>query len=120
MYRITKYRGENMKINKELLKGSTTVLILSLLNRKDMYGYEMIKEIELKSNNVFSFKEGTLYPILHGLESESYIEAYWDSTQGARKRKYYKITASGKKILAEKETEWELFSATVNNVLGEV
>lgn len=108
-----------MKINKELLKGSTTVLILSLLNRKNMYGYEMIKEIELKSKNVFSFKEGTLYPILHSLENENYIESYWDSSQGARKRKYYKITDSGKKILSEKEQEWKLFSSTVNNVLWE-
>lgn len=108
-----------MKINKELIKGSTTVLILSLLNRKNMYGYEMIKEIELKSKNVFSFKEGTLYPILHSLENENYIESYWDSNTGARKRKYYKITESGKKILLEKEQEWKLFSSTVNNVLSE-
>lgn len=108
-----------MKINKELLKGSTTILILSLLNRKNMYGYEMIKEIELKSKNVFLFKEGTLYPILHTLENENYIESYWDSSQGARKRKYYAITESGRKILLEKEKEWKLFSSTVNNLLWE-
>ncbi len=108
-----------MKINKELLKGSTTILILSLLNKKDMYGYEMIKEIEIRSKNVFSFKEGTLYPILHTLENEDFIESYWDSTQGARKRKYYKITNSGKKLLSEKEREWKLFSSTVNNLLWE-
>ena len=108
-----------MKINKELLKGSTTILILSLLNKKDMYGYEIIKEIEIKSRNVFSFKEGTLYPILHTLENENYIESYWDSSQGSRKRKYYKITAIGKKLLSEKEKEWKLFSSTVNSVLWE-
>lgn len=108
-----------MKINKELLKGSTTVLILSLLNRKDMYGYEMIKEMETRSKNIFSFKEGTLYPILHSLENESYIESYWDSSNGNRKRKYYKITSAGKKVLLEKEKEWKLFSSTVNNVLWE-
>ena len=119
MYRTTMYGGEFMKINKELLKGSTTVLILSLLNRKDMYGYEMIKEIELRSKGIFSFKEGTLYPILHSLENENYIEAYWDSSNGNRKRKYYKITTAGKKVLIEKEKEWKLFSSTVNNVLWE-
>lgn len=108
-----------MKINKELLKGSTTILILSLLNKKDMYGYEMIKEIEIRSKNVFSFKEGTLYPILHTLENENYIESYWDSSQAARKRKYYKITTTGKKVLSEKEKEWKLFSSTVNNLLWE-
>lgn len=107
-----------MKINKELLKGSTTILILSILNRKDMYGYEMIKEIEDRSKGVFSFKEGTLYPILHGLENENYIESYWDTGEGKRKRKYYKITEAGKGILNEKEAEWKLFSNTVNEVLG--
>lgn len=119
MYRTTIYGGEFMKINKELLKGSTTVLILSLLNRKDMYGYEMIKEIELRSKGIFSFKEGTLYPILHNLENANYIEAYWDNSTGARKRKYYKITECGKGILLEKESEWKLFSNTVNSVLWE-
>lgn len=120
MYRITMYGGEFMKINKELLKGSTTVLILSILNSKDMYGYEMIKEIDVRSKGIFSFKEGTLYPILHTLENANYIEAYWDDSNGARKRKYYKITDSGKKILLEKESEWKLFSETVNSVLWEV
>ena len=119
MYRITIYGGEFMKINKELLKGSTTVLILSILNRKDMYGYEMIKEIDLRSKGIFSFKEGTLYPILHTLENANYIEAYWDDSNSGRKRKYYKITESGKKILFEKEYEWKLFSETVNNILWE-
>lgn len=119
MYRITMYGGDFMKINKELLKGSTTVLILSILNRKDMYGYEMIKEIDLRSKGIFSFKEGTLYPILHNLESANYIESYWDDSTGNRKRKYYKITTDGKKLLLEKESEWKLFSETVNNVLWE-
>ena len=119
MYRFTMYGGEFMKINKELLKGSTTVLILSILNRKDMYGYEMIKEIDLLSKGIFSFKEGTLYPILHNLENASYIESYWDDSSSGRKRKYYKITNNGKNLLLEKKSEWKLFSETVNNVLWE-
>lgn len=108
-----------MKINKELLKGSTTILILSLLNKKEMYGYEMIKEIDARSKGVFSFKEGTLYPILHGLENENFIESYWEAGEGKRKRKYYKITEEGKGILKEKEDEWKLFTSTVNQVIGE-
>ncbi len=108
-----------MKINKELLKGSTTILILNLLNRRNMYGYEMIKEIEDKSKGVFSFKEGTLYPILHNLENENFIESYWDDGGEKRKRKYYKITEEGKKNLKAKEAEWKLFSSTVNEVLEE-
>lgn len=108
-----------MKINKELLKGSTPILILSLLNRKEMYGYEMIKEIEIRSNGIFEFKEGTLYPLLHTLENENFIESYWHSADNGRKRKYYKITEEGKRILKEKEQEWKLFSSTVNEMLWE-
>lgn len=108
-----------MKINKELLKGSTTILILSLLKRKPMYGYEIIKEIELKSSGVFNFKEGTLYPILHTLESNEMVESFWSEGESARKRKYYKITDKGNKQLREKEDEWKLFTNTVNTILLE-
>ena len=57
-----------MKVDKSLITGSTTMLVLSLLKDGDKYGYEMIKELEKKSDETFSLKEGTLYPILHGLE----------------------------------------------------
>ena len=79
----------------------------------------MIKEMEIRSKGVFAFKEGTLYPILHTLENEGLIEAYWDCGEGKRKRKYYRITENGKNALKEKEEEWELFSSTVNHVLRE-
>ena len=63
-----------MKINKELLKGSTDMLVLSLLENEDMYGYQMIRKLDEKSQNVFMLQEGTLYPILHTLEEKkSYI-----------------------------------------------
>lgn len=107
-----------MKINKELMKGSTVILILTLLDRKDMYGYEMTKEMEKHSDGVFTLKEGTLYPILHTLESENYVESYWDEKDG-RKRKYYRITKRGKAELKVKRQEWYLFRNTVDRVLGE-
>ena len=59
-----------MKVSKELIKGSSSLLILSVLKGKDLYGYKIIKELELRSENAFEFKEGTLYPILHALEKE--------------------------------------------------
>ena len=108
-----------MKINKELLKGSTSMLILSLLEIENMYGYQMIKELSRKSKELFELKEGTLYPILHGLEQKNYITSYWDET-GAKKRKYYSITKDGKKHLKEKKEEWECFSNGINEVLGGV
>ncbi|QJD86145.1 PadR family transcriptional regulator [Cohnella herbarum] len=107
-----------MKINKELMKGSTVILIMTLLGQKDMYGYEITKEIERKSDGVFTLKEGTLYPILHTLEVERFVEAYWNE-EGGRKRKYYRITEEGRKQLGEKQREWSLFRTTVERVIGE-
>ena len=108
-----------MKIDKELLKGSTTMLILNLLKKEDMYGYQMIKKLKEISEDVFELKEGTLYPILHTLEEKRYITSYWDESSG-KKRKYYSITKKGKDVLKEKETEWKIFSNGVNKVLGGV
>ena len=76
-----------MKISKELARGSTTMLVLNLLQYKNMYGYQIIKELSEKSENVFELKEGTLYPILHGLESKNLITSYWDEST-AKKRKW--------------------------------
>lgn len=108
-----------MKINKELLKGSTTMLILNLLEKENMYGYQMIKKLSERSDNVFELKEGTLYPILHTLEENNYIISYWDETT-AKRRKYYSITDLGKKFLKQKQKEWKVFSSSINNVIGGV
>lgn len=95
-----------MKINKELLKGSTSMLILSLLNEENMYGYEMIKRLQEKSENVFELKEGTLYPILHSLEENNLIWSYWDDST-AKKRKYYTITEKRKKTIKGEKSRME-------------
>jgi len=108
-----------LKIDKELLKGSTTMLILNLLQEDNMYGYEMIKRLKEKSNNVFEMQEGTLYPILHTLEEKDLIISYWDE-QNSRKRKYYSITNQGRKVLKEKKEEWKIFSNGINSVIGGV
>lgn len=108
-----------MPINKELLKGSTVIIILGLLKDKTMYGYELIKEIEKKSSGVFSFKEGTLYPILHSLETNEFVESYWCESDTGRKRKYYKITDKGKAQLKEKQEEWDVFKNAIDKVLLE-
>ena len=104
--------------DKELLKGSTEILILSLLNREPMYGYQMIKEAENKSEGVFQFKEGTLYPLLHSLEANGFLESYWSEIRG-RKRKYYRITAIGKKHMEKKLEEWKTFSSAVDRIVLE-
>lgn len=107
-----------MKIDKSLISGSTTMLVLMLLNEGDKYGYEMIKKLEERSDNTFILKEGTLYPILHGLEKDGMIESYMHETENGRKRKYYRITLKGQKLLADKKNEWDFFTSKINKVLG--
>lgn len=107
-----------MPINKELLKGSTTMIILNLLNSSDMYGYQMTKTLESISDQTFTLKEGTLYPILHNLEKEKMVESYYDENPSLRRKKYYRITKEGKRLLEDKRQEWQLFTTTVNKVMG--
>ena len=77
-----------MNIDKSLLAGSTGMLILKLLEEKDMYGYEMIEELRRRSDHTFDFKAGTLYPLLHSLEDKCLLSSY-ENTQAPKKRKYY-------------------------------
>lgn len=106
-----------MKYSKELLKGSTHLLILSILKKEDLYGYRIIRELECASENAFEMTEGTLYPILHALEKEGALESYWHEIDG-RSRKYYHSTKKGLKMLAEKQEEWVSFSNSVTKVLN--
>ena len=108
-----------MKIGKELLKGSTDLLVLTLIEKEPMYGYQIIKELSQKSENIFNLQEGTLYPILHALEEKNYISSYWDATT-SKKRKYYTITKEGKKHLKNKKEEWKTYTNGVNSVIGGV
>lgn len=106
-----------MKIDKSLISGSTTMLLLKLLEEKDMYGYEMIEVLRERSQNVFELKAGTLYPLLHNLEEKGLLTVY-ERQAGNKVRKYYSITKNGKKTLDEKKGEWELYSKAVASVLG--
>ena len=106
-----------MKIDKSLISGSTTMLLLKLLEEKDMYGYEMIEVLRERSHNVFELKAGTLYPLLHNLEEKGLLTVY-EREAGNKVRKYYSITKNGKKTLDEKKGEWELYSKAVASVLG--
>ena len=106
-----------MRYSKELLKGSTSLLVLSVLGNKDLYGYRIIRELEIRSENAFEMSEGTLYPILHALEKEKLLESYWQDVEG-RSRKYYHITKKGLKELESKKQEFEEFSNAVNKVLN--
>lgn len=106
-----------MALDKSLVSGSTTMLILRLLEEKDMYGYEMIENLQLKSNNVFQLKAGTLYPLLHSLEEKNCLMSYESEVNG-KTRKYYRITREGLRFLNKKKEEWQEYSAAVLNVLS--
>lgn len=106
-----------MKIDKSLISGSMTMLILRLLDEKDMYGYEMIESLREKSENVFELKAGTLYPLLHTLEEKQFVSSYEMEVLG-KIRKYYSITRDGRTHLEEKRTQWQEYSKAVTNVLA--
>ncbi|MGN0532800.1 MAG: PadR family transcriptional regulator [Eubacterium sp.] len=106
-----------MKISKELMKGSTSTLILSVLEGEDMYGYKIVKELEIRSENVFSLKEGTLYPLLHTMEDAGLVDSYWVDTE-TKKRKYYHITKKGIAALKEKKKEFREYTTAVNRVFN--
>lgn len=106
-----------MKIDKSLMSGSTTLLVLSLLAREEMYGYQMITELARRSDHSFELKEGTLYPILHALEAERLVTVREKEAETGRVRKYYRITKKGMKDLEEKKEEWRLFTKKVNDMV---
>lgn len=95
----------------------TRLLALSLLSGEDMYGYQMIVELARRSNHTFDMKEGTLYPVLHGLEQEGFVEAYRKEAPTGRERKYYHLTRKGQGALREEEAAWKRYSGAVNDVL---
>jgi len=105
-----------MAIDKTLIQGSLAMLILRLLEEKDMYGYEMIETLRGKSNNVFELKAGSLYPLLHSLEEKNFVTSYEDDSTG-KTRKYYHLSGEGKRFLKEKREEWEVYSTAVSSVL---
>ena len=106
-----------MNIDKSLISGSTAMMVLKLLSEKDMYGYEMIEVLRERSQNVFELKAGTLYPLLHGLVQEEYLETYSEEVNG-KLRKYYHITEKGKKHLARIIKEWQTYAGAVYELIG--
>src|SRR5260370_17158846 len=92
-----------MDIDRELLKGSITLLLLNLLSRGEMYGYEILQEASRRTANAFEFKEGTLYPALHQLEKKGQIKSEWRTAESGREPKYYSLTPKPKKTPRQNE-----------------
>jgi DNA-binding PadR family transcriptional regulator len=101
----------------QLRKGSTPLLILSVLAEQPMYGYQIMRELERRSEGYFSMTAALLYPARHQLELDSLLKSDWQDGQGKRKRKYYSITPKGKKALAASQAEWKTFIANLQKTL---
>lgn len=97
---------------------STAMLVLALLKQGEMYGYQIIEELDRRSEHVFQMKEGTLYPILHALEKDKCLSSYQQEAPTGRVRKYYRLTRRGKKLLDDKRAEWGAFQQGVDSVLS--
>jgi PadR family transcriptional regulator, regulatory protein PadR len=109
-----------MKIDKEVLKGYVDTIILGLLYRGDMYGYELSKKVKEESNGAFELKEGTLYLAFKRLESNGYVQSYWEDSHGGGRRKYYSISADGIQYLVNKKQEWNFLKEIINHFLDGV
>ena len=109
-----------MELNKEALKGHIDTIILSILNEKDCYGYEIAKTVKAKCNNMFELKEGTMYLALKRMESKGFIESYWSQEESAGgRRKYYKMTDLGKETYQTKKKEWFFIKEVMGSFLGD-
>jgi PadR family transcriptional regulator, regulatory protein PadR len=104
--------------SKELLKGAADTLVLSTFADGEKYGYQVVKELEHRSEGFFRFKEGTLYPILHRLERQGLLTGRWETKSHGSERRYYSLTAKGETVLGDKLTEWKSFSQAVGRVTG--
>ena len=90
-------------------------LVLGILDESESYGYAILKRIDELSAGGMEWTEGMLYPLLHRLDRLGYVEARWDSPVGGRRRRYYRITAGGRKALSEQRRQWEVVSSALQN-----
>jgi len=98
-----------MSPNKELIGASTRLLLLSVLAREASYGYAIIRALNQEGEGLFTWQEGTVYPILHKMEKEGLVRTQWQEAESGRKRRYYYITAVGRDALAEGRDDWASF-----------
>lgn len=96
-----------MQIERELLKGVLPMVVLRLLARRPMYGYELVQELTKRSDGVLELGQSTLYPLLYNLEAQGLIESAWEEADSGRQRKYYQPTAKGRERLTQTLSQWE-------------
>ena len=103
-------------LDRELKKGSAELLILSLVEDQPRHGYDLSKLIELRSGGVLKFRVASLYPLLYRLEKRGWIQGRWIEKAGQRRRRYYRLTPAGRKMLAEQRSGWRAFVAAIDRI----
>lgn len=103
-------------LSKELVAASTEPLLLGILSTGESYGYELIRRVAELSDNRIEWSEGMLYPVLHYLEDMGLIESEWKLGDSGRRRKYYRLTESGRRALDEGKARWEVVNTTLAKV----
>lgn len=94
-----------MKFESQLLKGIAPVVVLEILSRGAMYGYQLSEAIDQRSENILTLGKGTLYPLLYNLEAKKLVKGKWEKAESGRKRRYYSITSRGKGQLAKQKRQ---------------
>ena len=107
-----------MKFESQLLKGIAPVVVLEILARGRMYGYELSRAIESRSGDILTLGKGTLYPLLYNLEAQKLIKGKWQEADSGRKRRYYSITSRGKSRLAKQKAQLKELTTGLNLILG--
>jgi len=105
-------------VDRELKKGSAELLILSLIETRPRHGYEISKLIEQRSQGTLRFQVASLYPLLYRLESRGWIQGRWVEKAGQRRRRFYRLTAEGRKVLALQRRGWQQFAEAVRRITG--
>jgi transcriptional regulator len=105
-------------LDRELKKGSAELLILSLVETRARHGYEISKMIEVRSGGTLKFNVASLYPLLYRLEKRGWIEGHWLEKAGQKRRRCYKLTKEGKRVLKAQRTTWQSFVAAINQITG--
>ena len=106
-------------LDRELKKGSAELLILSLVEHEPRHGYELSKLIDSRSNGAIRFHVASLYPLLYRLEKRGWIEGRWVEKAGQRRRRYYRLTAEGRRVLAAQRRNWRQFVEAIARITGE-
>ena len=107
-----------MKLDKELLKGAGETAVLAVVAEEPSHGYQLVRLLQRRAQGIFGFGEGTLYPLLYRMEAKGWIKGEWETAEGHRRRRVYRITARGRRQLARRAEQWVGLAHGMALILG--